>query len=75
MFGSMSNWWMIVWAIIAALIPVGYLFYSKKINIKKSLIALGVGLLLFAIASVTIKDSMIQTAGFVLLIINVCIIF
>jgi hypothetical protein len=74
MFSSMANWWMIIWAIAAAIIPVGYIIYSKKITIKYLAISLLLWLLVFGAAFVGVKGDL-TGAGLILLMINITILF
>ena len=74
MFASMSNRWMLIWAIVSALIPVWYIVYSKRPSLKNILIMLVSWLLVFSIAFVSIKDTL-NAAWLVMLLINVSLIF
>lgn len=75
MFASSANRWLLIRWIISAIIPLSYIIYSKSLNLKNLLITTVVGLFLYSISFVAIKDDSLNVAWFVILLINVLIIF
>lgn len=75
MFATSTNRWLLFWGIVSVAIPVGYVLYSKSISLKNTLISTTLWLLLYSIAFVIIKDNALQSAGFIIFIINILLIF
>ncbi|MDD3262859.1 MAG: hypothetical protein PHR61_03350 [Candidatus Absconditabacteria bacterium] len=76
MFGDRTNRKIIMRGIIALMIPLGYILRNKKFSLKKFLITwLPLGLTLFGIAHTIIKEGIIGSSGFVMLIINILLLY
>lgn len=75
MFTTSTNRWLLFWGIVSVAIPVGYVLYSKSLSLKNVLTSTTLWLLVYSIAFVVVKDNMIQSAGFIIFIINILIIF
>lgn len=74
MFASWENWKTVVAAIIAAWVPVLYLIINKSFSLKKFIIYLVSGLLLFSLLHIRIKDGLVWS-GFIIYIINNLLLF
>ena len=74
MFASWENWKTVIAAIIAAWIPVLYLIINKSFSLKKFIIYLVSGLLLFSLLHIRIKDGLVWS-GFIIYIINNLLLF
>ncbi|MFZ2150417.1 MAG: hypothetical protein WAZ12_04565 [Candidatus Absconditicoccaceae bacterium] len=74
MLGSKENWKLFIGVIVSSLIPIYYLYKAKVFSLKKFIIYIVVGLLLFSVIHVMIKDTILG-GGFVILLINNIIIF
>jgi len=74
MFASWENWKTVIAAIIAAWIPVLYLIINKSFSLKKFIIYLVSGLLLFSLLHIRIKDGLVWS-GFIIYIINDLLLF
>ncbi|HRU50281.1 MAG TPA: hypothetical protein P5155_02135 [Candidatus Absconditabacterales bacterium] len=74
MFASWENWKTVVAAIIAAGVPVLYLIINKSFSLKKFIIYLVSGLLLFSLLHIRIKDGLVGS-GFIIYIINNLLLF
>lgn len=60
MLASWANWKIIIWAIIASVIPLRYILKSKTFSLKKFFIwILPAGLLLFSVALTIIKEGIV----------------
>lgn len=58
MFASRANRKIIIWAILASMIPLRYILKTKSFNLKKFFIRiLPFGLVVFSVAHTIIKDS------------------
>lgn len=75
MFATSANRWLLIWGIISAAIPLLYIIYTKVSSLKNILITMTIWLVLYSIAFVSIKDSALNVAWFVILLVNVWIIF
>ncbi|MCK9467403.1 MAG: hypothetical protein M0P94_03680 [Candidatus Absconditabacterales bacterium] len=74
MFASWENWKTVISAIVATGVPVLYLIINKKFSLKKFIIYLISGLLIFSLLHMGIKDGLIGS-GFVIFIINNLLLF
>ena len=74
MFASWGNWKTVIAAIIAAWVPVLYLIINKSFSLKKFIIYLVSGLLLFSLLHIRIKDGLVWS-GFIIYIINNLLLF
>lgn len=74
MFASWENWKTVIAAIIAAWVPVLYLIINKSFSLKKFIIYLVSGLLLFSLLHIRIKDGLVWS-GFIIYIINNLLLF
>jgi len=74
MFASWENWKTVISAIVATWVPVLYLIINKKFSLKKFIIYLISGLLIFSLLHMWIKDGLIWS-GFVIFIINNLLLF
>lgn len=74
MFASWENWKTVIAAIIAAWVPVLYLIINKSFSLKKFIIYLVSGLLLFSLLHIRIKDGLVWS-GFIIYIINDLLLF
>lgn len=75
MFSTGSNRWLLLWWLISVAIPTGYVLYNKSLSLKNTLITTTLWLLVYSLAFVILKDNMIQSAGFIIFIINILLIF
>jgi len=76
MFSNRSNWKIIIRWILSLLIPLGYILWSKKASLKSFLIwRLPAWLTLFGIAHIIIKEWIVWSSWFVMLIINTLILY
>lgn len=74
MFASWENWKTVIAAIISAWVPVLYLIINKSFSLKKFIIYLVSGLLLFSLLHIRIKDGLVWS-GFIIYIINNLLLF
>lgn len=74
MFATSSNRWLLFWGIVSVAVPIGYVLYSKVLNLRNLLATTTLWLLIYSIAFVVIKDNL-NAPGMVMLMINVLIIF
>ncbi len=74
MFASWTNWKVVIWAFISALIPTFYLLKNKKFSLWKFTIFVFLWALLFGFINLIIKDSFIAS-GAILYIINEWLLF
>lgn len=74
MFGDWKNWILILWAIISTALPIFYLLKNRIFSLKKFIIYLSSGLILFALIHMIAKGWLIWS-GFIIYIINNIILF
>lgn len=76
MFGDRTNWKIIIRWVVALMIPLGYILRNKKFSLKSLLISrLPFWLTIFGIAHVILKEGIIWSSGFVMLIINILLLY
>lgn len=76
MFGDRNNWKIIIRWIIALMIPLWYILKNKNFSLKKFLISrLPIWLTVFGIAHTIIKEGIIWSSWFVMLIINILLLY
>ncbi|AHB41498.1 hypothetical protein P148_SR1C00001G0708 [candidate division SR1 bacterium RAAC1_SR1_1] len=76
MFSDRTNWKIMIRGIIAILIPLGYILRNKQFSLKKFLITrLPAGLTIFGLAHIIIKEGIIGSSGFVMIIINTLLLY
>lgn len=67
------NWWVLIFTFIASLIPVFYLFASKKFNFIKFLIYIILWLYFFGLLLLSVKEWIVWS-GLIMLFVNVLIL-
>lgn len=65
-----KNWWIVIWMIISALIPISVIFLSRSFSFKNFSIALALGLLVSSYAHTILKGWVIGWVGKFLLTFN-----
>ncbi|UFX83274.1 hypothetical protein [Candidatus Absconditicoccus praedator] len=68
-----GNWGVLIFTFIASLIPVFYLFASKKFNFIKFLIYIILGLYFFGLLLLSVKEGIVGS-GLIMLFVNVLIL-
>ncbi|MCX6822574.1 MAG: hypothetical protein NTX91_01065 [candidate division SR1 bacterium] len=77
MLASWANWKLIIWMIIASMIPLRYILKSKTFDLKKFFIwILPLGLVVASVAHTVIKEGIVGgPAGFIILCVNTLILY
>jgi len=76
MFKARDNRKMIIWMIISALIPLAYIFWSKKFSAKSFFLKwLPAWLILSSTAFLLIKESIFGSTGFIILCFNTLLVY
>jgi len=75
MLTNSKHWKMIIGALVSVFIPIMYLLWHKKFSLKRFLISLFGWLFLFSLIHVSIKDNIMWTWWFLMLMINTLLLF
>ncbi len=75
MIHSSKNWWLIIWSIVSAIIPILYLIYKKNITLKWFIISILTWTLIFWIAHVKLKWATFSSIWLIKLLFNNIFIF
>lgn len=76
MFASRENRKMIIWMIIATIIPIGYILRNKNFSTKNFLLKwIPSGLLLASISYILTKDSIFGSTGLIILCVNTLLVY
>jgi len=75
MLSNWNHWWMIVGALISAFIPLAYVLWNKRFNLKYFIVYLFSWLWLFGLVHAGIKESLMWIPGIIVLLINIAFLF
>lgn len=74
MMGTGANRKVLIWSLVFACVPLGYLLFMKKKSLKRFSICVFIGLFLYSVAQAAVKESIVGP-GFLLLLFKYAVIF